>query len=460
MLFSSYEFILLFLPITFIIYHICIRLEKYKLAIVALVLASLFYYGYWKPIYLFLILGLTIFNYYWASVLINQQKSKLLLAIGICINLGFLFFFKYFIFAVSTINSTFNTHIPIFDIVLPLGISFYIFQMIAYLVDSHEGKVIDRDFLHFLLFISFFPQLIAGPIVHHKEMMPQFANKNIKNIKVDLMCEGIYLFCIGLFKKVVIADSLAPIVAAGFDGGHALAWYQAWLISFSYTFQLYFDFSGYTDMAIGAAKIFGINIPINFNSPYKAVNIQDFWRRWHMTLSRWLRDYLYIPLGGNRSSKFKHLRNLFLTFFLGGIWHGAGWTFVIWGAMHGAATIVHTLWVRANYKLPPWAGFIITFLFVNFAWVFFRAKDLSSANFLLKNMFHLNWTKAAPIGFSNKELLLINLAAAVICFALPNSMELTTRHKDWWFAPFYAGICFITAFLYFNRVGAFIYFNF
>jgi D-alanyl-lipoteichoic acid acyltransferase DltB (MBOAT superfamily) len=271
-------------------------------------------------------------------------------------------------------------------VLLPLAISFFTFTQIAYLVDSYRGETKEYDLLNYALFVTFFPHLIAGPIVHHKEIMPQFAAqtnllKHHRNIAL-----GLFLLAIGLCKKVLIADSFAQWASKGFDQLANLNFFEAWCTSLSYTFQLYFDFSGYTDMAIGASLLFNIRLPINFNSPYKASDIRDFWRRWHITLSRFLRDYLYIPLGGGRQGRYRAYVNLLVTFVLGGLWHGATWMFVLWGALHGAAMVMHRFWRELGLKLPVWLAWLVTFNFINITWVFFRAKDLSSAMNVLAGM--------------------------------------------------------------------------
>jgi D-alanyl-lipoteichoic acid acyltransferase DltB (MBOAT superfamily) len=319
-----------------------------------------------------------------------QVHKKSLLIFGIVANVALLGYFKYTDFLIENVNLAFDTTIPLLHLALPLAISFFTFQQIAYLVDSYRGETAEYDFLNYALFVTFFPQLIAGPIVHHSEMMPQFASrwnlvKNYKNIAL-----GLFIFSMGLFKKVVIADSFAVWATAGFDTATTLNLFEAWATSLSYTFQLYFDFSGYTDMAIGAALLFNIKLPINFNSPYKALDIQDFWRRWHITLSRFLKDYIYIPLGGNRKGSFRTYTNLLATFIIGGIWHGAGWTFVFWGFLHGMALVIHRFWKSIGMTMPKILAWLITFNFINIAWVFFRAKDWDSAVKVLKGMFDLN----------------------------------------------------------------------
>ena len=309
-----------------------------------------------------------------------------MLATGIVANLLLLGYYKYTDFLLGNVNAVFGTSFALPQIVLPLAISFFTFTQIVYLVDSYRGETSEYDFLNYSLFVTFFPHLIAGPIVHHRQIMPQFASRWTLTRRYSNILKGLFIFSIGLFKKVVIADSFAVWATAGFDGGQSLGFFAAWATSLSYTFQLYFDFSGYCDMAIGASLLFNIWLPINFNSPYKALDIQDFWRRWHITLSSFLRDYLYIPLGGNRYGEYRTYLNLFITFVLGGLWHGATWMFVIWGAMHGAALVIHRFWRSLGRPLPPVPAWIVTFMFVNFAWVFFRAKTLDDALRVLRGM--------------------------------------------------------------------------
>jgi len=395
LLFNSYEFIFMFLPITFFIYFYLNSKRLTEASKGFLVLTSLFFYSWWNIVYLPIILVSMLFNYIIGTSLSKKQKhskvsKKQLLIIGIVSNILLLGYFKYSDFFISNVNFAFGTDISLLHLALPLAISFFTFQQIAYLVDSYRGETKEYNFLNYALFVTFFPQLIAGPIVHHKEMMPQFSKvknkvKNYKNIAL-----GLFIFSIGLFKKVVIADTFAVWATNGFDKAEILTFFEAWFTSLSYTFQLYFDFSGYTDMAIGAALLFNIKLPINFNSPYKATNIQDFWRRWHITLSRFLKDYVYIPLGGNRKGTFRTINNLMATFIIGGIWHGAGWTFVFWGFLHGFALVVHRIWNKLGFKLNFIIGWFITFNFVNIAWVFFRAKEWEDAIKVLKGMLGLS----------------------------------------------------------------------
>lgn len=400
MLFSTWQFILAFLPISFFVYFF---LNKRRMVVggkVWLLAASLFFYSYWNVTYLPLMLASILVNFVIGSSLSraggtanpNQSKfpPKVVLAAGITINLVVLAYYKYTDFLVANINAAIGAHISLPHIVLPLAVSFFTFTQIAYLVDSYRGETAEYDLLNYALFVTFFPHLIAGPIVHHRHIMSQFSSKWTLAIRHSNVLKGLILFSIGFFKKSVIADTFSIWADAGFDSGQALDFFSAWAASLSYTFQLYFDFSGYCDMAMGASLLFNIWLPLNFNSPYKARDIQDFWRRWHITLSGFLRDYLYIPLGGNRGTPWHTYRNILVTFVLGGLWHGASWMFVAWGALHGAALVVHRLWKKLGCALPNKVAWLITFLFVNFTWVFFRAKTPEDAKRVLHGMIDIN----------------------------------------------------------------------
>lgn len=393
MLFSSYEFIFFFLPITVLVYFF---LNHRRLVVAGkcwLVLASLFFYGWWDVAYLPLIVISMLFNFAVGSGLARQGdlrvgfSKKSILTFGIALNLALLGYFKYVDFFIENLNWVLDEDLTLPKVVLPLAISFFTFTQITYLVDSYRGKTGEYDFLNYALFVTFFPHLIAGPIVHHYQLMPQFASRWNMLRRYRNICLGLFIFSVGFFKKIVLADTFAGWATPGFDEKATLDFTEAWVTSLSYTFQLYFDFSGYTDMAIGASLLFNIRLPINFNSPYKALSIQDFWRRWHITLSNFLRDYLYIPLGGNRNGAALTYLNLFTTFLLGGLWHGASWMFVIWGALHGGALVIHRAWQQFGLRMPALLGWFLTFNFVNFAWVFFRAKDIESAVKVLEGMF-------------------------------------------------------------------------
>ncbi|OGP23889.1 MAG: acetyltransferase [Deltaproteobacteria bacterium GWB2_55_19] len=402
MLFNSVGFIFFFLPIALCIYFF---LNRWKLAIASkawLVAVSLFFYGWWNPKYLFLLLASILLNYAVGSSIHKTKglKKKSLLAFGLSANIATLGYFKYADFFIVNVNSIFSAELGLLNVILPLGISFFTFTQIAYLVDSYKSKANEYDLLNYCLFVTFFPHLLAGPILHHHQIMPQFMSVRTKALSWRNVSAGVFIFCAGLFKKIAIADSFAVWANAGFESMHALSFFEAWGASLSYTFQLYYDFSGYTDMAIGASLLFNIHLPINFNSPYKAKNIREFWQRWHITLSNWLRDYVYIPLGGNRAGKYRTYFNILITFLLGGLWHGAGWTFVAWGALHGVALVIHRFWDRQGLKMPALTGWFCTFMFVNAAWVFFRATTFKGAIRILEGMAGINGIKT-PAGFAD-----------------------------------------------------------
>ena len=404
MIFSSPEFILLFLPIAFFGYFYLNRLRLVLAGKVWLVAVSLFFYAYWNMAFLPILLGSILFNFAIGTgfsqniKLISARYARRFMLIGsIAANLILLGYFKYANFLLENINVAFNVDYFLPQTLLPLGISFFTFTQIAYLVDSYRGEVKEYDFLNYALFVTFFPHLIAGPILHHREMMSQFESRWTLVVRYQNVILGLFIFSIGLFKKAVIADTFSIWANAGFDSEITLYFFSAWATSLSYTFQLYFDFSGYCDMAIGASLLFNIWLPINFNSPYKALDIQDFWRRWHMTLSRYLRNYLYIPLGGNRCSTVHTYFNLMATFILGGLWHGASWMFIIWGALHGAGLVVHRVWSGLGLRMPKVLAWLLTFNFVNITWIFFRAKTLDDLHRIIGGMIDISSVFNFPI---------------------------------------------------------------
>lgn len=380
MIFSSLEYTLIFLPITVLLYHALLRRGYVGLIVPYVFLSSLVYYAWWRWENIWIILASIAFNFFWGKILVPERDGrKALFVIGVAANLLLLGWFKYTDFLITNINTLLATDLPLRHTVLPLGISFFTFQQIAWLADIYTRKYQPQHegFANYCCFVCFFPQLVAGPIVHHQEMMPQFFARKNHTVNWQNIYHGTFLFSMGLAKKVLLADNLSPLATYGFEIAGSLSVLDALFTSTTYTLQLYFDFSGYSDMAVGAALLFNIELPWNFNSPYKATNIQDFWRRWHITLSRWLRDYLYIPLGGNRKSGNRTMLNLFVTFLLGGLWHGAAWTFVIWGALHGLALILHRVWSQIwHLRMPVWLGWVLTFTFVNLAWIVFRAPSM------------------------------------------------------------------------------------
>jgi len=508
MLFNSYGFIFLFLPVVLIGFFQLGRVN-HAYAAAWLALSSLCFYGYWNVAYVGLLLGSIAVNYtlgVWiakAAVQHAAGRKKQLLIVAITTNLLLLAYYKYANFFIGNINSVAGTHWSLGDIILPLGISFFTFTQIAYLVDTYQGKVKEYNFIHYVLFVTYFPHLIAGPVLHHKEMMPQFSKPSTYRFSYENLAIGLTFFTIGLAKKVLLADSLAEYASPAFVAAHdgvQLQFFAAWVGALAYTFQLYFDFSGYSDMAIGISKMFGVDLPINFNSPYKAHNIIEFWRRWHMTLSRFLRDYLYIPLGGNRKGTVHRYRNLMITMLLGGLWHGANWTFVIWGGLHGLYLVMNHLWL--HYKGVPDAhslksgnkfmGTLATFIAVVCAWVFFRADSIPAALAMIKGMAGLNgislpyslaafgkYINLVPLDikygglFSGTNMpqelsgLMFWLAISFyIIWATPNSQQLLANKSaplsGRWKAyggAFWGGL-FALSLLSFSRVSEFLYFQF
>jgi D-alanyl-lipoteichoic acid acyltransferase DltB (MBOAT superfamily) len=442
MLFNSFEFILAFLPLTLIGFFFIGRSVNRDAAIAFLVLASMFFYAWWRPIYLLLIVGEICMNFALGRALMAQRDrlhSRALITVAIALNIGILGYFKYTLFLVGVFNQLTGTDYVIGAIILPLGISFHTFQQIAYLVDVYRGSVPRYRFLDYVLFVTFFPQLIAGPIVHHDEMLPQISSEKLTRFRLDNLCLGLSIFAIGLFKKTVIADSLAQIATPAFGAAAhaAISPEVGWLGALAYTFQLYFDFSAYSDMATGLARMFNIVLPANFDSPYKAVNIADFWRRWHITLSRFLRDYLYIPLGGNRNGQGRAMVYVMITMLIGGLWHGAGWTFVAWGGLHGIYIVLHRLVRRSGLydRLIPFdvprrvIGQGVTLLLVVVAWVFFRASSFGAAGSMLSAMLGFGAGASPDDLFEiNRPWLLVAAAGAVALFA-PNVIDM---FAPWW----------------------------
>jgi alginate O-acetyltransferase complex protein AlgI len=394
MLFNSYPFIFLFLPAVLLGYFAAGRVGNLA-PVIWLAVASLAFYSFGNWPFVALLLGSIAFNYVIGLLLIARKLHPrtrfAVLTLGVAGDLLILGIFKYAGFLAANLNAILSTGFTV-NILLPVGISFYTFTQIAFLVDAYRGNVARYALPHYALFVTYFPHLIAGPILHHKDMIPQFERAAAKRPDPHLILCGLIIFAIGLFKKTCLADGIQPLVAQAF-GPNAPTFDQAWIGALAYTFQLYFDFSGYSDMAIGISLMFGIFLPLNFNSPYKATSIIEFWRHWHMTLSQFLRDYLYIPLGGNRRGPALRYVNLMITMLLGGLWHGAAWTFVVWGALHGVYLCINHAWNHFGPKTPPRlaplanaASPVLTFLAVVVAWVFFRADGMSTALSVLSRM--------------------------------------------------------------------------
>jgi D-alanyl-lipoteichoic acid acyltransferase DltB (MBOAT superfamily) len=454
MLFNSYTFMFAFLPVVLAGYFILNRCRLFLPAKLWLALASLAFYGWWNIRYIPLILLSILFNYILGRQMHNTRlRPRVLLIFGLTANLLLLGYYKYADFFISNWNGLTGGSVPSLHLLLPLGISFFTFTQIAYLVDAYRLQAREYSPVNYILFVTFFPHLIAGPILHHKDMMPQFDKLRGKLWSWKNIMNGSLLFCIGLGKKVIIADSLAGYVSSGFSS--AAHFVDSWVAVLSYTLQLYFDFSGYTDMAIGIALLFNIVLPQNFNNPYRALSIRDFWRRWHMTLSRFLRDYIYIPLGGNRKGFWTAIRNLIITFLLGGLWHGAGWMFVLWGLLHGVGQAVERLGARRGLSLPKWLAWTLTFAFINVTWVFFRAGDMSTALRLLKGMSGLGGLGLGSVYSLKWAILLILLLIGVIVGH--SGQPLTMRG---WKTVMAMAVIFVFSLFFLNRITPFLYFNF
>jgi len=435
MLFASLTFLLGFLPVTILGAFLVQRRFGRRAVLVFLSAASLVFYGWHYPPYIILLGGTIAINYLLARN-IHARPDKYITAVAIALNLALLAWFKYAGFLAGAVEAISGHNIGLASILLPLGISFFTFQQIAYLIDIHQGKAAPGKLIEYVFFITFFPQLIAGPIVHHRDLIPQLGKSNFARFLTRDITAGVLLFCIGMAKKVLLADNLrvgADALFATQALGVDISMGEAWLGMISYTFQIYFDFSGYTDMALGLGLIFGLRLPENFRSPYKSLDIIDFWRRWNITLSTFLRDYLYLPLGGNRRGPVRRYVNLWIVMLLGGLWHGAGWQFVVWGALHGFYLTVNHVWRRFSpYRLPAVVSLGLTFVCVLVAWVFFRATDFGQAFDILSALFNTHGLPAFDLAiFPNVEqLVLLALSAAALAWIMPNSVQIVTRYAS------------------------------
>lgn len=460
MLFNSYEFVFVFLPLTWAVYFELGKQTSPKWATGWLILCSLVFYGYYDVRYVPLLLTSIIFNYIVGRTIEISSKKRLVLGVGIVSNLLLLGYYKYTGFLFELANVACGAMLEIPKIVLPLGISFFTFTQIAYLVDAYRGETKQYGALDYLLFVTIFPHLIAGPIINHRDMLPQFSNKSLMRVDYDNLARGLVLFSIGLFKKVVVADKLAIFADKVFVDTTGVGFVSAWIGAVGYSLQLYFDFSAYSEMAIGLGLLFNMRLPQNFNSPYQASSIIDFWHRWHMTLGEWVKNYLYIPMGGNRVRFKRKMANLFVAMALVGLWHGAGWTFVIWGALHGGYLIVNNAWVALGYRLNYVLARVVTFLAVVIAWVVFRADTVGSAFNLLAGMFGFNGFEADCFAGNGRAIswLLGGLIAVLI---LPNPVNLVREQFNCnivWLASI--AFMFVYAILKMNEISYFLYFQF
>ncbi|MDR6661323.1 D-alanyl-lipoteichoic acid acyltransferase DltB (MBOAT superfamily) [Tardiphaga robiniae] len=471
MLFTDRAFLFVLLPFVLLLFHGAAAVGWRALLIPVLLIASIIFYAqgdlYHLPILACSILANYAAGHQLSKMQIGSRHRKAVLISAVLFNLALLSIFKYTHFVLQNMYSLLGLDWRAPSLALPIGISFYTFTQLAFLIDVYRGQMQRSTLVTYGLFATYFPHLVAGPIIHWREVIPQFERMSKRGAEtarwiVSQSClqQGILLFALGLMKKLLLADQLSPIVDSGWRSVDTVGFLDAWLISIGYTFQLYFDFSGYADMAIGISLLFGVQLPLNFDAPYGASSIQDFWHRWHITLSLWLRNYLYIPLGGNRSGVMHTYFNLFATFLLGGLWHGAAWTFVIWGALHGLACCIHKAWQATGCELSYLAGVLTTFLFVNFAWVFFRAPDLRSAGAMLKAM-------ASPSTGVNERILVICpllIVSAILIWCCPTStaISLTKARNKTAYAGAAFGFALLLAFVATNTSipSPFIYYNF
>jgi D-alanyl-lipoteichoic acid acyltransferase DltB (MBOAT superfamily) len=447
---------LFFLPVTAVVYFLLGK-KTITGSRLWLVIVSFVFYSWFHWSYSLLLAGSLFVNHLFAQWL-YKNRSKLILFFGILCNVLALGYFKYYDFFVENINAAFGTDFALKHILLPLGISFFTFQQISFLHLVYTRQLEKRyDLLTYSLFVCFFPQLIAGPIVLPDEMMSQFDKKEIVKPNAENIAAGLYTFALGLGKKILLADFFAEISDAGFANISG-NFFNAWETALAYTFQIYFDFSGYCDMAIGIGLIFNILLPQNFSAPYRADNISDFWRKWHITLGRFLMTTIYIPLGGNRKGKFRTYLNLLITFFISGLWHGASWLFVLWGMLHGAALILHRIWSKVlGLKMPVIPARLLTFVFVLLAWIPFRAVSWAQAKNLYRAMFFPDSWQLPTLFCFNGGLF---LAAALIILFLTPASEMSKRFRPTWSNALLTAALLITSMFFFVKTSPFIYFNF
>ena len=458
MLFPSFTFLLGFLPLTVIVYFLLTR-WKGSAGRIWLIAASLVFYSWFNPSY-GLILGGSVAGNWFFSRMLYRRKSLLLLWIGILCNVFMLGYFKYYDFFVENINMIFGSSFMLKHILLPLGISFFTFQQISFLQMVYEGSLKDRySFSEYALFVCFFPQLIAGPIVLPDEMMSQFSQEENLRVNSRNIAAGLYTFALGLGKKILLADFFAAIADKGFESVSG-NFFEGWSTALAYTFQIYFDFSGYCDMAIGIGLLFNIRLIQNFNAPYRAENITDFWKRWHITLGRFLLSSLYIPLGGNRHGKIRTCINLLVTFFISGLWHGASYLFILWGMLHGGAMVLHRIWKEyLHCRMHVLPARILTFLFVLLAWIPFRAESMQKTLSLYKSLFMPSSWHWNPLFLSGSQLALFAAGFSIILFLTPVP-ELEKRFRPTWVNACVTVVLLLGSIFLFVKTSPFIYFNF
>lgn len=487
MLFNSYIFILLFLPLTLVGYYLFNHFRCYRLASVYLLLMSLWFYAYFNIKYLPIILLSIVLNYFFYLFFTKNKPTllrKLVLFVAIASNIALLLYFKYYDFFVENVNTLFSTNYTLKHLLLPLGISFFTFQQLSFVIDSYKREVPSYDFINYALFVTYFPQLIAGPIVSHDEMVPQFLDQEKRKLNFQNLSTGLYVFAMGLGKKVLIADIFGNAVNWGYSNIELLNSSDAIVLMLAYTIQIYFDFSGYCDMATGIAKMMNFDLPQNFNSPYKALTITEFWKRWHMTLTRFFTKYIYIPLGGSRKGKGRMLLNTLIVFLISGFWHGASWSFVLWGVLHGIFNVITKLFNKSFEKMHPALNWFVTFSFVNITWILFRANTLSDAFTVIRkigsmsfgtinenilSLFKLDGVEVLLSTFFNKGLYSIKpelylLAFTVIAFILilgcENVNKKMAKFRPTLMRSIFSVVLLLWSLISLSGMSTFLYFNF
>ena len=480
MLFNSYVFLLLFLPLTILGYYVLHYFNLHKLSLIYLCIMSFIFYGYNNEHYVWILGTSIIGNWIISNFMKKIFYKRFLLVGGILFNISFIFYFKYFNFFLSNMNYLVKTSFELRNIVLPLGISFFTFQQVSYLIDTYRGETDNYTFIEYATFVAFFPQLVAGPIVLHREIIPQFQMEKKYRFSHNNFANGLYDFAIGLFKKVLIADTFGLAVTWGWNNIEAMTSAEIAIVMISYTFQIYFDFSGYSDMAIGLGKMLNIDLPLNFDSPYKATSILEFWNRWHLTLNRFLRNYLYFPLGGSRKGKINTHFNVLLVFLVSGIWHGANWTFILWGIVHGCANVLNRIFREKWDKMNKGFCWICTFVFVNFTWLIFRSDNIKQAFGLMKRLLGVgsltisrelkNCFVLEEINYITNEIFKGKLVidelwmwvflggAMFVCLCLPNIHE--KEFKPTKTKAIVTAVLLIWSIVSFAGISTFLYFNF
>lgn len=477
MLFNSLEFLFVFLPIVFVVYFSLNKFKKYGFAKFWLLLASLFFYGFYDPEYLWIILSSIFFNYLIGLFMLKEHlrfgaSKKIVLIFGLIGNLALLCYYKYWNFLIDCFNSLANQHFNTMQLLLPLGISFFTFQQISYIVDCYKGDAKHTNIIDYALFVTFFPQLIAGPIIHHKEIIPQFEDESKKQIIQSNISLGLFLLTIGLVKKVLLADAFNPFIDSSILdlGVIGTDFANSWFLALSIGSQGYFDFSGYCDMALGLGYLFNITLPINFNSPYKSMDISDYWRRWHITLGRFLKNYVYIPLGGSRAGTFNTYRNLMIVFILTGIWHGANWPCVTYGLVNGVLVCINKFWRGLNIEINKYLAIAITFTTMIFIAPLVLIKTMDKIFLVWQSMVGYH-TTFAPIELGNSMLkfgtgselsVWLMAISLIIIFAFPNSCELAEKYLKWNKPALTVllAVLFIYASMNITHTTRFIYFQF